>query len=315
MIKFYCKDCGQKISAPEKHAGKKGKCPKCKNIIVVPKAEKTVSCKCAMCGYAMKASESSRGELLECPKCKCYVEIPAEQTAESENSSDSYSLKEEEYATGMPIKQTSNRGQVRQSAKIKPSGENEWLLAFAGLFKGEKRMVAGKVRNTRKLDMDNSVDQKTAMIVLVVVTLIGITTSYFLVVKPAGKIAEAQNWDKKLCTIESMDYKVKVERSSRPGNTTNVSSRMVVRYTYEYDGRKYWSSNYRYGKGKYSQGMIYQPGQQADCFVNPKNPAEAVMIRDDSALGWWALLPIGFVVLGIGGIANTVRHMVSSRNS
>jgi len=40
MIEFCCKRCNQKISVPKTFAGKKGKCPKCKNIVVVPKAEK-----------------------------------------------------------------------------------------------------------------------------------------------------------------------------------------------------------------------------------------------------------------------------------
>lgn len=40
MIKFCCKNCGQKISVPEVHAGKKGKCPKCKTILLVPPASK-----------------------------------------------------------------------------------------------------------------------------------------------------------------------------------------------------------------------------------------------------------------------------------
>jgi len=39
MIKFNCKSCGQKFSVPETSAGKKGKCPKCKNIVVVPKIQ------------------------------------------------------------------------------------------------------------------------------------------------------------------------------------------------------------------------------------------------------------------------------------
>ena len=39
IIKFHCKNCGQKIRVPQIHAGKKGKCPKCKNIIVVPKVQ------------------------------------------------------------------------------------------------------------------------------------------------------------------------------------------------------------------------------------------------------------------------------------
>jgi phage FluMu protein Com len=41
MIRFSCKHCGQKIRVPEAGAGRKGKCPKCKNIVLVPKVEDT----------------------------------------------------------------------------------------------------------------------------------------------------------------------------------------------------------------------------------------------------------------------------------
>lgn len=37
MIKIRCKNCDQKIKVPDIHAGKKGKCPKCKSIVVIPK--------------------------------------------------------------------------------------------------------------------------------------------------------------------------------------------------------------------------------------------------------------------------------------
>ncbi|MFA5240347.1 MAG: hypothetical protein WC476_11670 [Phycisphaerae bacterium] len=36
-VRFRCENCGQKIQAIAGHTGKKGRCPKCKNIIVVPK--------------------------------------------------------------------------------------------------------------------------------------------------------------------------------------------------------------------------------------------------------------------------------------
>ncbi len=39
MIKFSCKNCGQNISVPDVHAGKKGKCPKCKTIVIVPQVK------------------------------------------------------------------------------------------------------------------------------------------------------------------------------------------------------------------------------------------------------------------------------------
>ena len=43
MIVFRCKNCGQRFSASGIDAGKKGKCPKCKSIVIVPEAETTSS--------------------------------------------------------------------------------------------------------------------------------------------------------------------------------------------------------------------------------------------------------------------------------
>lgn len=40
-IKFHCKNCGHKISVQDKYAGRRGRCPKCKSIIVVPKVRRT----------------------------------------------------------------------------------------------------------------------------------------------------------------------------------------------------------------------------------------------------------------------------------
>ena len=43
IIKFRCENCGQKFSVHKNNAGKKGKCPKCKNIVIVPELESTNS--------------------------------------------------------------------------------------------------------------------------------------------------------------------------------------------------------------------------------------------------------------------------------
>ncbi len=43
IIRFRCNNCGRKFTVPQIHAGKKGKCPKCKNIIVVPEIQTTSS--------------------------------------------------------------------------------------------------------------------------------------------------------------------------------------------------------------------------------------------------------------------------------
>jgi hypothetical protein len=41
MIEFYCKNCGQRISAPGSFTGKKCQCPKCKNTVIVPETSST----------------------------------------------------------------------------------------------------------------------------------------------------------------------------------------------------------------------------------------------------------------------------------
>ncbi|MHC4104464.1 MAG: TFIIB-type zinc ribbon-containing protein [Planctomycetota bacterium] len=43
VIKFRCENCGQKFSVHKNNAGKKGRCPKCNNIVIVPELESTNS--------------------------------------------------------------------------------------------------------------------------------------------------------------------------------------------------------------------------------------------------------------------------------
>jgi uncharacterized RDD family membrane protein YckC len=42
MIRFSCK-CGKKIAVDEKHAGKRGKCPLCREIVIIPQHDSTES--------------------------------------------------------------------------------------------------------------------------------------------------------------------------------------------------------------------------------------------------------------------------------
>ena len=45
MISFNCEKCGQKVSAPDAHAGKKGKCPRCKSIMLIPEITEELTLK------------------------------------------------------------------------------------------------------------------------------------------------------------------------------------------------------------------------------------------------------------------------------
>ena len=75
-IKFHCKNCGQPISVPQIHAGKKGKCPKCKNIVVVPKAE-DLSAVDNQTGPVKRPSPTPTGMVsYQCPMCDYNIQAP-----------------------------------------------------------------------------------------------------------------------------------------------------------------------------------------------------------------------------------------------
>ena len=71
MIRFRCKQCGRKISVTEVHAGKKGKCPKCKSIVIVPQMDNAGSAKGQTNSANSKTSPNAPGldpALFDIPK-------------------------------------------------------------------------------------------------------------------------------------------------------------------------------------------------------------------------------------------------------
>ncbi|MHC4559495.1 MAG: hypothetical protein ACYS80_19550, partial [Planctomycetota bacterium] len=60
MIRFCCEHCAHKISVQDKHAGRQYKCPKCKNVAVVPTLEETPARSTKPLGFT-------------CPKCEGQI--------------------------------------------------------------------------------------------------------------------------------------------------------------------------------------------------------------------------------------------------
>jgi hypothetical protein len=124
---------------------------------------------------------------------------------------------------------------------------------------------------------------------------------YFMTLRPLGSVLLARNWDETPCRIVSSD----VEAGS-DGDTFKI----VIRYTYDYDGRAWTSERYNFMFDMYSSGRAgkqqavrnYPPGRQAVCYVNPGNPSEAVLNRGLTADMWWGLFPLPFFLVGAGGL-------------
>ena len=77
MIKFSCNNCGRKIGVKDELAGKRGKCPGCKNAIVVPEKTILINFTCENCGEAISAPGTRAGKEGTCPKCKYALVVPA----------------------------------------------------------------------------------------------------------------------------------------------------------------------------------------------------------------------------------------------
>ncbi|UCF16659.1 MAG: hypothetical protein JSW59_04185, partial [Phycisphaerales bacterium] len=77
MIRFACSSCSRLISVDEKHSGKKGKCPKCGGVVVVPESSTIIEFACGSCGHKIRVPAKYAGKKGKCPKCKNPVLVPS----------------------------------------------------------------------------------------------------------------------------------------------------------------------------------------------------------------------------------------------
>jgi hypothetical protein len=122
-----------------------------------------------------------------------------------------------------------------------------------------------------------------------------------LIIREFGRAAGQRVWKKVPCTVTSS---VVQER-----NDSESPFVFAVGYRYEYGGRAYTGSAYKRkysGSGQYSeqQQLVrkYPAGAGTFCYVNPANPAEAVLRRDSLLVGLVVFFPLIFIVIGAGGI-------------
>jgi len=152
------------------------------------------------------------------------------------------------------------------------------------------------------------------------VFLVGATFLYFGEIGPRRAISAAQSWVETPCEI--LESSVIAERGeSESGNSPDAYA-IDIRFKYQFAGQEYLSDRYDFSElkdgnedWKHQTVADHPPGTTTVCFVNPDNPAQAVIRRGfgpiaGNSLGNWflwiataALMAIGLIGIGCFSIA------------
>ena len=76
MIKFTCPNCNQAISVDDAQAGSRGRCPKCRTVVVVPGHSTVIEFVCKNCWHKIKVQDRYAGKRGKCPKCGNALVVP-----------------------------------------------------------------------------------------------------------------------------------------------------------------------------------------------------------------------------------------------
>jgi len=147
--------------------------------------------------------------------------------------------------------------------------------------------------------------RRIAAIVFGAFVVIGSVVSWFLFVRPLMRVDAAESWAETPCTVVSSEVE------SHAGSDSTTYSVHIV-YRYEVEGQEYTSERYDFLGGSSSgyEGKArivaqHPPGKKTVCYVNPEDPAEAVLDRTFGAKYLLGLIPVAFVLIGLVGLLAT----------
>lgn len=135
-------------------------------------------------------------------------------------------------------------------------------------------------------------------------SLFGLIGALFLAffVQGLWQVVRARGWVEVPCRVISS------ELGTHSGDDSDTYS-IEVTYRYRFDGRDYESSRYQFlrgaSSGREGKARIVESlpaGGACVCYVDPENPAEAVLERGLTSMYWFAIIPLLFFLIGVGGV-------------
>ena len=138
-------------------------------------------------------------------------------------------------------------------------------------------------------------EKLVGFIIALAVGLLGM----FIILMTGGsavRVIPTYQWEKTICHIETGHI-------AKGGPDSWYEWTMGIMYTYTWEGKEFTSDQFAIQERGYTDPSIagqvlmrFTPGSVHDCYVNPKEPGEAVLERDPV---WLLLMFLGGLVFGI----------------
>ena len=131
---------------------------------------------------------------------------------------------------------------------------------------------------------------------------LGLLALYFAFIGPLIKIIGARAWKATDCRIISSAL-----RTHRGSKSTTYS--IDISFAYVWESHEYVSNRYSFFTGSSSgtsgkEAVIrhFPPGSAAVCYVDPAEPAQAVLERGLTSSAWFGLIALPFIGVGVGSL-------------
>ncbi len=183
-----------------------------------------------------------------------------------------------------------------------------YFLWFGGARSKKKKRAKKSVSLSKKTPRPRKVASPAGgILVFGAFFLIGGMLSYYFTVLPVFRWLAARQWEPTPCKVISSTVRT---HSNDDGHTYSID----ILYEYEVNGKQYRSN--RYGllrlsssgyEGKAKVVRQHPPGRETICFVNPKDPHDAVLKRGLSPVLLFGLIPLAFMGIGAIGLAHRLR--------
>ncbi len=146
---------------------------------------------------------------------------------------------------------------------------------------------------------------------LALVALAGGGMLYPLGIKPITRAVAAQSWVATPCRV------LRAEVRSHDGDDGTTYS-VYIFYEYEFRGQPYKCDRYSFVGGSSSGYQAktriveqYRSAAHPICYVNPHDPTQAVLQRGFHAGFLVALVPLVFLLVGVGGLVGVLRGNIA----